>query len=47
MEAGRPHVQTRLREYAIELLKDLPIPEDHEELMGKGGVYWEERLIDD
>ena len=36
MEAGRPHVQTRLREYAIELLKDLPIPEDHEELMAKG-----------
>jgi len=36
LEASQPHVQTRLREYAIELLKDLSASEDHEELMGKG-----------
>jgi len=36
IEAGQPHVQTRLREYVIELLKDLPAPEGHEELMRRG-----------
>jgi trimethylamine:corrinoid methyltransferase-like protein len=36
VEAGLPHAQTWLRDYAIEFLKELPAPEDHEDLMGKG-----------
>ena len=36
MEAGQPHAQKWLKEYSIEFLKDLPVPEDHEELMAKG-----------
>jgi trimethylamine--corrinoid protein Co-methyltransferase len=39
IEAGQPHVQKRLREYAVESLKDLPAPEDHEELMRKGEEF--------
>jgi trimethylamine--corrinoid protein Co-methyltransferase len=41
IEAGQPHVQKRLREYSIEFLKDLPVPEDHEELVRKGEEYIE------
>jgi trimethylamine:corrinoid methyltransferase-like protein len=44
LEAGQPHVQTRLKEYGIEFLKDLPAPEDHAELMRKGEEFvaeWE------
>lgn len=36
LEAGQPHVQKRLKEYSIEFLKDLPAPEDHEEVMRRG-----------
>ncbi len=39
IDAGQPHVQKKLREYTIEFLKDLPAPEDHEELMRKGEEF--------
>ena len=39
IEAGQPHVQTKLREYTIELLKDLPVPEDHDELIETGEEF--------
>jgi trimethylamine--corrinoid protein Co-methyltransferase len=39
IEAGQPHVQKRLRDYSIEFLKDLPVPEDHEELISKGEAF--------
>lgn len=39
IEAGQPHVQRRLSEYTIEFLRDLPAPEDHEELMRKGEEF--------
>lgn len=39
MNAGQPHVQDKLREYTIELLKNLPAPDDHEELMVKGEEF--------
>ena len=39
MGAGQPQVQKTLREYTIEFLKDLPAPEDHDELMSKGEEY--------
>jgi len=39
IEAGQPHVQKKLSEYAVEFLKDLPVPEDHEELMRKGEEF--------
>jgi trimethylamine--corrinoid protein Co-methyltransferase len=42
LEAGQPHAQKRLKEYSIEFLKDLPAPEDHEELMRKGEEFIEE-----
>lgn len=41
MEAGQPHAQEWLRKYSIEFLKDLPVPEDYEELIRKGEVYIE------
>ena len=37
--AGQPDVQKRLKEYSIEFLKDLPVPEDHEELIRKGEEF--------
>jgi len=39
IEAGQPHVQRKLSEYTVEFLKDLPVPEDHEELMRKGQEF--------
>jgi trimethylamine--corrinoid protein Co-methyltransferase len=39
IEAGQPHVQKKLSDYSIEFLKDLPAPEDHEELMRKGEEF--------
>ena len=39
MEAGQPHVQKKLSEYTIEFMKDLPMPEDHDELMAKGEEF--------
>jgi trimethylamine--corrinoid protein Co-methyltransferase len=39
LEAGQPHVQKKLSDYAVEFLKDLPVPEDHEELMMKGEEF--------
>ena len=39
IEAGRPHVQKKLSDYTVEFLKDLPPPEDHEELMKKGEEF--------
>jgi trimethylamine--corrinoid protein Co-methyltransferase len=41
LEAGQPHAQRRLKEYSLEFLKDLPAPEDHEELMRKGEEFIE------
>ena len=41
IEAGQPHVQKRLKEYGVEFLKELPVPEDHEELMRKGEGFIE------
>ena len=42
LAAGQPHVQKKLSEYAVEFLKELPVPEDHDELIRKG-----EEFIDD
>jgi trimethylamine--corrinoid protein Co-methyltransferase len=39
IDAGRPHVQKMLSDYTIEFLKDLPVPQDHEELMRKGEEF--------
>ena len=39
IEAGQPHVQSKLRDYTIEFLRDLPVPEDHEELLRKGEEF--------
>ncbi|HLO28575.1 MAG TPA: trimethylamine methyltransferase family protein [Anaerolineales bacterium] len=39
IEAGQPHVQKKLSDYGVEFLKDLPAPEDHEELMRKGEEF--------
>ena len=39
LEAGQPHAQTRLKEYGVEFLKNLPAPEDHEELIRKGEEF--------
>ena len=39
IEAGQPHVQKKLREYTIDFLKDLPAPEDHEEMIAKGEEF--------
>ena len=44
LEAGQPHAQQWLKEYSLEFLKDLPVPEDHDELMRKGDEFikaWE------
>jgi hypothetical protein len=41
IEAGQPHVQKKLSEYAVEFLKDLPAPEDHDELLRKGEEFIE------
>jgi trimethylamine:corrinoid methyltransferase-like protein len=41
IEAGQPHVQKKLSEYAVEFLKDLSAPEDHEELMRMGEEFIE------
>lgn len=38
-QAGQPHVQKVLSEYAIEYMKDMPAPEDHEELLAKGEEF--------
>ncbi len=43
IESGQPHVQQRLREYTIEFLKDLPAPDDYEELRAKGEEFIEKR----
>ena len=40
-EAGQPQAQKWLRDYSIQFLKDLPVPEDHEELMRKGEEFIE------
>jgi trimethylamine--corrinoid protein Co-methyltransferase len=39
IEAGQPHVQKKLTEHTVEFLKDLPAPEDHEELMARGEEF--------
>ncbi|MFN8412614.1 MAG: trimethylamine methyltransferase family protein [Anaerolineales bacterium] len=39
MEAGRPPVQKKLSEYGVEFLKDLPAPEDHDDLIAKGEEF--------
>jgi trimethylamine--corrinoid protein Co-methyltransferase len=39
LEAGQPQAQTWLKDYGVEFLKDLPVPEDHEELMRKGEEF--------
>jgi trimethylamine:corrinoid methyltransferase-like protein len=39
LEAGQPHAQKWLRDYCVEFLKDLPVPEDHEELMRQGEEF--------
>lgn len=38
-QAGQPHVQKVLSEYAIEYMKDMPVPEDHAELLAKGEEF--------
>ncbi|HUM27780.1 MAG TPA: trimethylamine methyltransferase family protein, partial [Anaerolineales bacterium] len=44
IESGQPHAQQKLREYTIEFLKDLPAPEDYEELHAKGEEFIASRL---
>jgi trimethylamine---corrinoid protein Co-methyltransferase len=39
IEAGQPHVQKRLREYGMDFLRNLPVPEDHDELISKGEEF--------
>ncbi len=39
LSAGQPHVQKKLSEYAVEYMKDMPIPEDHAELIAKGEEF--------
>jgi trimethylamine--corrinoid protein Co-methyltransferase len=39
LDAGQPHAQKWLKDYSLEFLKDLPAPEDHEELMRKGEEF--------
>jgi hypothetical protein len=44
--AGQPHVQTRLKEYGVQFLKDLPAPEDQDELIRKREEFiedWEKK----
>jgi trimethylamine---corrinoid protein Co-methyltransferase len=43
IDAGQPHVQKKLSDYTIEFLKDLPVPEDHDELMKKGEEFIQAR----
>jgi trimethylamine--corrinoid protein Co-methyltransferase len=46
LDAGQPHAQKWLKDYCVEFLKDLPVPEDHEELIRKGEEFisqWEKR----
>ena len=39
IEAGQPHVQRRLSEYAIEFMEELPVPNDHEDLLAMGEEF--------
>lgn len=39
LDAGQPHAQKWLRDYTIGFLKDLPAPEDHEELIRRGEEF--------
>ncbi len=39
MATRAPQVQKKLSEYAIKFLKDLPMPADHDELIGKGQEF--------
>lgn len=44
LDAGQPHAQKWLKDYSLEFLKTLPVPEDHDELIGKGEEFiaeWE------
>jgi trimethylamine--corrinoid protein Co-methyltransferase len=41
IQAGQPHVQKKLKEYGMALMRDLPVPEDYEELMRKGEEFIE------
>ena len=41
LAAGQPHVQKKLSDYAVEFMKDMPAPEDHEELLRKGEEFIE------
>lgn len=41
LDAGQPHAQQWLKDYSVEFLRDLPVPEDHEELMRKGVEFIE------
>ncbi len=44
LDAGQPHAQKWLKDYSVEFLKTLPVPEDHDELIGKGEEFiaeWE------
>jgi trimethylamine:corrinoid methyltransferase-like protein len=41
IDAGQPSVKNKLSEYGLEFLKDLPVPEDHEELIAKGHEFIE------
>ena len=41
LEVGQPQAQKWLKDYGVEFLKDLPVPEDHEELMRVGEEFIE------
>jgi trimethylamine:corrinoid methyltransferase-like protein len=39
LEAGQPHAQKKLTDYAMEFMNDLPAPADHEELIRRGEEF--------
>jgi trimethylamine--corrinoid protein Co-methyltransferase len=39
MEAGRPAAQEKLREYTIDMMNHLPVPQDYDETISKGEEY--------
>lgn len=39
IEAGQPSAQKKLSEYGVEFLKNLPVPEDHEEIIRMGEEF--------
>ncbi len=46
LEAGQPHAQKWMKDYSVEFLKNLPVPEDHDELIRRDEEFigrWEKK----